>query len=101
VVRLTLVVLGSLLLVLSLLPYWITDDYFGIKRVREFGIGLDFYRLRVVESGHVGQNDWMELGRLTDFDLFGLSGVLLLLGTSMLIGLRFVPRGSRRTSAGN
>lgn len=95
--RRALVVFGSLLLVLALAPSWGSEDYFGIKRVREFGLGFDLYELRVVESGHVGQDDWKELGRLSSFQPFGVSSVLLLLGVTALIGSKFVPRGSHAT----
>ncbi len=94
--RRVLVVVGASLLVLALIPYWGSEDYFGIKRVREFGLGFDLYRLRVVESGHAGQGDWSELGRLTNFEPLGVSTLLLLLGATAMTGAKFMTRGSRK-----
>jgi hypothetical protein len=83
-------VLGVLLLFAGAVPTWGDEDYFGIKRVHTFDIGLvdPLVETREWLVPDRSSGGWTRIARAVDVTPVGWSGACLVAG-ALLLGLRF------------
>ncbi len=83
-------ILGLLLVFAGLVPNWIDEDYFEIKRVHTFDVGLIDPLVEVREwlVPDRSSREWTRIARTVDVNPVSLSGACIVAGV-LVLALRF------------